>query len=173
MGYLSVLMVAGAPRQINPLASRQRRMLLNLIRSRPGSSVTELMVHVPFQWGSMSYHLRRLTEAGLIRTVDDPTDGRRKRIYPVLEGEVVMPEPAPRTPDVRGLSLEVARAVAARPGVSFLELAGAIPTSPRNIHYHLRRLIDHQLVTSGSVNRYRDLRPTQRLLDLLGPDGSK
>lgn len=166
-------MVVGAPRELNPLASRQRRMLLNLIRSRPGSSVTELMVHVPFQWGSMSYHLRRLTEAGLIQTIDDPTDGRRKRIYPVLEGQVTIRDPEPRKPEVKGLSLQVARAIVDRPGLSFLELTGLITTSPRNIHYHLRRLIDHQLVTSGSVNRYRDLQPTQRLLDLLGADGSK
>lgn len=166
---LATLLVAGAPRQLNPLTSRQRRMLLDLISSRPGSSVTELMVHVPFQWGSMSYHLRRLQEAGLVHVVDDPSDGRRKRIYPVMAGAAGLPDPPPRAPGVKGLSLEIARTIVSRPGLSFTELGAAVETSPRNVHYHLKRLIEHGLVTSSSSHRYRDLRPTPRLVALLDP----
>lgn len=163
---LAALLVA-EPRALDPLASRQRRMLLDLIRSLPGASVTDLMERVPFQWGSMSYHLRRLTEAGLIQIVADPQDGRRKRIYPILEGAVHLIDPPPRTPELRGLSLLVARAVHERPGCSFQDLVELLPTSPRNIHYHLKRLHEQGLVTSGSVSRYRDLHPTPKLTHML------
>lgn len=166
---LATLLLAGAPREPDPLTSRQRRMLLDLIRSRPGASVTELMARVPFQWGSMSYHLRRLTEAGLIHTVDDPMDGRRKRIYPTVEGSIHVVEPPRRAPDLKGLSLQIAQAVAAQPGIHFPDLVALLTTSPRNIHYHLKRLHEQALVTSGSASRYRDLRPTPKLLELLEP----
>lgn len=163
---VATVLLAGAPRHANPLVSRQRRMLLDLVRSKPGASVTELMAHMPFQWGSMSYHLRRLVEANLVRVVEDPTDGRRRRIYP-LEGPLVFPEPPPREPDLKGLGLSIAWAVATRPGLSFADLVERLDTSPRNIHYHLKRLHDLGLVTSGATNRYRDLRPTTRLLEIL------
>jgi DNA-binding transcriptional ArsR family regulator len=166
---LATVLLAGAPREVDPLASRQRRMLLELIRSRPGASVTEVMAHVPFQWGSMSYHLRRLTEAGLIHMVDDPTDGRRKRIYPLLDGIVQIADPPQRAPALRGLSRLIAQEVADDPGISFVDLCDRLDTSPRNIHYHLKRLHEHAFVTSGSVSRYRDLRPTPKLLQMLQP----
>ena len=169
-GILSLASVlsAGAPREPDPLVSRQRRMRLELIQSRPGSSVTELMAHVPFQWGSMSYHLRRLTEAGLVHMVDDPTDGRRKRIYPLGRGGVLgATSRAEREPDLRGLQRLIAQAVVDSPGIGFSELVSRIETSPRNIHYHLKRLHENMLVTSGSVSRYRDLRPTPKLLKML------
>lgn len=161
--------MVGAPREIDPLASRQRRMLFEIIRSRPGASVTELMAHVPFQWGSMSYHLRRLTEAGLIRTVDDPTDGRRKRIYPLADGVPQPFDPPRRAVELRGLSLEIAQAVVRDPGLDFQDLLGRVATAPRNVHYHLKRLHEQALVTSRSVSRYRDLRPTPKLLEMLHP----
>lgn len=144
-------------------------MLLELIRSRPGASVTEVMAHVPFQWGSMSYHLRRLTEAGLIHTVDDPTDGRRKRIYPLQDGILQFADPPQRARGLRGLSHLIAEAIVAEPGMDFPDLVDRLETSPRNVHYHLKRLHEHAFVTSGSVSRYRDLRPTPKLLQLFHP----
>lgn len=141
-------------------------MLLDLISSRPGASVTELMAHLPFQWGSMSYHLSRLTEAALIKIVVR-VDARRKRIYPIHEGVVTLRTPRPREPDLRGLSVQIAHAVEKNPGCGFSDLVQVLPTSPRNIHYHLKRLHEQGLITSGSVSRYRDLRCTPKLTAML------
>lgn len=168
---LATLLFAGAPRQVNPLSSPQRRMLLGLIQSRPGCSVTQLMAHVPFQWGSMSYHLDRLQEAGLIQIEVDPTDGRRKRIYPIVAGVPMDVPPPERDPELKGLCLAVALAVARNPGCDFSHVCEVVDTARRNIHYHLKRLHEQGLVTSGSTSRYRDLRPTPKLLVLLGEDG--
>ena len=166
---LASLFLVGAPRQGNLLASSpQRRMLLDLIRSRPGASVTELMAHVPFQWGSMSYHLNKMVEAGYIHIVPDPSDARRKRIYPLRAGA---PDPAivsPRDPQLNKLRLDIARAVVQHPGCDFADLTALLGIPPRTIHYHLKRLHEQELLVSGSPNRYRNLRPTPKLLEMLG-----
>ena len=159
-GALATLLAAGPP---DPLAAPQRQTMLRLVQACPGLTVRALQARLSYQWSSFYLHLRRLVDAGHIRVETDPQDARIRRIFPVTEGVASMPAP-PRPPVLKGLSLELARLVVAQPGLDFPELTALLGTPSRNVHYHLKRLCELGLVTSGSTTRYRDLRPTPALL---------
>lgn len=138
--------------------------MMSVIEACPGITVRVLQARLSYQWSSFYLHLRRLEAAGLVRVEADSEDGRVRRIFPA--GVETTPRPA-RPLVLKGVALDLARLVVARPGLDFAEVVAAMQEPPRSVHYHLRRLCDGGLVLSSSETRYRDLQATPTLEHLL------
>jgi DNA-binding transcriptional ArsR family regulator len=144
------------------LASPGRRRILDLIRTRPGVSVSELARLAGMYWTSAAAHVEQLRQAGLVRAV---RVGRRRVLFSsqILEAEAadapgILGEPSCR---------RVAVAIAAHPRQRVWELCESTGMSERAVYHHVKRLVAAGLVATSKTGAYRGLEATPRLLACL------
>lgn len=146
-----------------PQGSTQRRRLLALVTENPGLPVGAILEQIQMGWGTLYYHLSKLSKEGQIQVV---RIGRRRLVYPTSGGKVA--EFAPGDAILRGqTSRRIAVAIHDHPGCSIQDIVDEVHESVRVVYYHVRRLIEVGLVTSSSDTRHRDLRATPRLCTIL------
>ncbi|HWH09167.1 MAG TPA: helix-turn-helix domain-containing protein [Candidatus Thermoplasmatota archaeon] len=139
------------------------KAILQAVRESPGRPVGELVKRMSLGSGTIHYHLERLAEQKLIRTV---VAGRRRLVFPLdRDGDAR---------DARALSLVrgrtsrvVAEAILASPGCSILDVMASTGESARTVYYHVKLLKTAGLVLSASSKRYRALQPAPHLASIL------
>lgn len=146
--------------------SPQRKLILDVIKARPGIPVGELLASVSMGWGTLYYHLRKMRKAEMIQIV---VSGRRRLIYPSA-----MPVAGAEASADSILWGETARKIASRiaqgPFTSVSALSEELGESPRVVYYHVKRLIQAGLVEAQRVRGTRDLRATPALLARFAPE---
>lgn len=140
-----------------------RRRLYAVVAECPGLSLADAAARAGLLWGSLSFHLNVLEEAGLVEVA---TAAGRRVLYPLRE-EASTPDQMvlllPATP-TRPIAQEVAR----NPGRPLSEVAARLGLSPCSVHLHVRRLRQAGLLHHPSAVGPGYLSPTPRLLALLG-----
>lgn len=148
------------PRRAERLLSAPvRRNVLDVVARHPGLPVGELQTLVGVGWGTLHHHLKKLEEAGLVRT---HSVGRRRIVH--LAGEGAHEGFAL----LRGRTARnVARAIVDNPGIGIVDLARVSGGSPRAVYYHVKRLVEAGLVTNGGNTRYAHLSAMEPLPRIL------
>lgn len=134
-----------------------------LVCDSPGLPVGAIVRRLGLGAGTVQYHLHRLNEKGVIRTV---AVGRRTLVFPRgAFGQDL---------EARGLSLlygrtcrAIAEAIVRRRGASVTEICAETGKSHRVVYYHVKLLMEAGLVVSASPTRFRNLTPAPRLVLLL------
>lgn len=150
------------------LASPARRRVYELVVAVPGLSVSELARRLSLHWNSVALHVEVLRQAGLVASV---RVGRRRVILPWAllhqagtEGPGPLGEPACR---------RVAELICRLPHRQVWEIVELSGMSERAVYHHVKRLADAKLVATSKPGTYRGLRPTPRLLALVGLEGTR
>ena len=137
--------------------------ILDLVRKSPGLPVGELVRRLDLGSGTIHYHLERLADQRLIRTV---VAGRRRLVFPVDRDADARDAKALSL--VRGkTSRVIAEAILAQPTCSILDVVAATGESPRAVYYHVKLLKTAGLVLSASSKRYRALKAAPHLASIL------
>lgn len=125
----------------SPLDLESRRTIYELVRSRPGTYMREMERELGMQVGMLTYHLRVLTEAGMIRAEQE---GNHIRYFPV-DGFILNDRKA-----LSHLRNRTSRAILIhvldRGSVGFNDLLGPVGVSKSTLSYHLKRLAAAGLV---------------------------
>lgn len=160
--------IVAAPPHAPTLRNEVRRAIHDAVVARPGMGMRDLAAKVGLDWSSVHYHVQHLVAAGLLVTFPA---GRRRLVYPAsaVDGD----DPAQRAAVLEATTRRIAAAIAASPGTSATELVEDLKESPRVVYHHVRRLLDHGLVTAPSSASRRGLQPTPRLLALLAEHESR
>ncbi|MDD1771913.1 MAG: helix-turn-helix domain-containing protein [Methanomassiliicoccales archaeon] len=112
-----------------------RRRIFDIIRSRPGTFMREIERESGLQVGVLTYHLRLLTEAGLVHKEDE---GNHERYFPsdgfVLTDRRMISHLRNRS--TRALLMYVLD----KGMISFKNLQSALGISKSTLSYHLKRL---------------------------------
>jgi predicted transcriptional regulator len=110
--------------------------LLRRIRKRPGIALAELKSATEPSEFSIAAQLRALERTGMIRS---SRDGRRQRFYCAVSGD----RDESRAEELRRLILGL---VGSHPGVTEARIAKSLGVSQQLTNYHLRRLVDANLL---------------------------
>ncbi|WP_254524747.1 winged helix-turn-helix transcriptional regulator [Natrinema caseinilyticum] len=130
------------------LELRSRRTIYQHVRANPGIHFRALLDELEYAQGTLQYHLRWLTDRGLLEESDD---GKYTRYYPAEEfdeaDQAVM----------NALRREYARRIVAHLAVegalSTAELSERLDRSPSTVSWHLSKLEDADLVTKERRGR--------------------
>lgn len=137
--------------------------ILRIIRERPGISMSELRARVSRGWGTVYYHVSRLTSSGLICV---RRSGRRSVLYVTGTGRSDA-EIAARAL-LRGTTIHrVADHVARQPHSRIRDIAESLGESERVVYYHVKQLLSRGMLTSDSGTRRFGLRATPLLVLVL------
>lgn len=156
LGVLYVLGVGGLRHvdRENVLDHPMRRLLLESIQGRPGIHLRELASSHATAVTNTQWHLRKLEQAGLVKT--QKVQGRRL-YYPVQGGQEsrmkAIENAALRNPNAE----RVSEFLAANAGCNQRALAEALGMNPGTVRWHLRKLESAGLVRvihEGSQSRY-------------------
>jgi predicted transcriptional regulator len=123
------------------------------IRAHPGDHYRSIMNQLKLKNGTLVHHLARLEQEELIRS---ERDGYFKRFYPVRmripKSEVGMyyPEEMPTynigEHQVSDIQLKIIKIIRGRPGITQKEIALQVDESRRVVNYHIKLLIQHELI---------------------------
>jgi len=112
-----------------------RRTIYEMIRSRPGTFLREMERELGMQVGMLSYHLRVLSEAGMIRAEQE---GNHLRYFPadgfILNDRKALSYLRNRTSRV------ILIHVLDKGSIGFSELLAPVGVSKSTLSYHLKRL---------------------------------
>ncbi|MCG7840529.1 MAG: helix-turn-helix domain-containing protein [Methanomassiliicoccales archaeon] len=118
-----------------PLDLESRRRIFELIRSRPGTYMREMERELDMQVGMLTYHLRVLTDAGMVRTEEE---GNHQRYFP-SEGFVLADRKI--LSDLRNRSTRAILMHALdRDSINFSDLLILVGVSKSTLSYHIKRL---------------------------------
>lgn len=156
------------PQSADPvLASPARLRIYEVIRRRPGISMSELAREVGAFWTSAGIHVARLESAGLVRSL---RVGRRRVLVSADLPELHLPFPAVLSePACRVVALAIAR----NPGLRVWELGELTHMSDRAVYHHVKRLADTGLIESIRPSGYRGLTATPELLAWLSREHTR
>lgn len=125
-----------------------RRRIYDLIRSRPGTHLREMERELGMQVGSLSYHLRILTEAGLVRTEGDGS----RLCYFSVEG--FMLNDRKMLAHLRNRSTRAILMYTLDKGtITFAELGALLEISKSTLSYHLKRLSEAGMVNINKTGK--------------------
>lgn len=140
-----------------------RRRIYDLICSRPGTFMREMERELGMQVGMLTYHLRVLTEAGMVRA--EP-EGNHVRYFPVKDFIFTDRKLLShlRNRSARSILMHAMD----RGSIGYADLLSVMDISKSTLSYHLKRLSAVGLITvskgGGTVIRVND---PQKLADLL------
>ena len=121
----------------NILSGHKRRAVYNYIKDNPGHHYREIHRNLDIGRGTLSYHLKKLKEEGLISI---KSEGYFKYYY-IIEFGTSNP--------VKGLTptqKKIVRMMIKKPGLTNRDIAKKLNTTPENIVYHMKNLNDKGLV---------------------------
>lgn len=145
------------------LESPLRHQIVEMVKQRPGVSVGDIMDELQVGWGTLYHHLTKLSRSRIIQT---SVVGRRRLVYPVVPDQD--PTVDKHMAMLRGKTARrVAEGVLAQPHITIQELTVLLDESPRVVYYHVKRLLDAQLILSDSKTRHTGLHPSPQLANLL------
>lgn len=145
------------------LESPLRQQIVDMVKTRPGVSVGDIMDELQVGWGTLYHHLTKLSRSKMIQT---SVVGRRRLVYPVTPD--ADPTADKHMAMLRGKTARrVAEAVLAQPNIPIQELTTLLGESPRVVYYHVKRLLDAGLILSDSKTRHTGLAPAPQLATLL------
>lgn len=154
-----------AAERVHPLLlSPVRLRLFGIVHAHPGISSTTLAAELTISWGTLSYHLARMENAGLILT---RRAGRRRLVFPAQPGDVDEEDLVLLR---EGTSRRVALLVVERPGLDVRDVQQALGITARAAYHNVKRLRDAGLVTGRYPRKYAGLRATPKLYALLGTE---
>lgn len=140
----------------------RRAAILETIRRERGISTGRLRLLCGLSWGTLTYHLARLGDAGQVMILPE---GRHKYVFPAGETQ-----PAPRMEDAalacaaaRGIATAIVRA----PGIGISEAAKSAGVTQRMSYYHANALVRAGLVRPLGRRKYDALFPSPALEPLL------
>lgn len=146
-----------------------RRRIYDMICSRPGTYMREMERELGMQVGMLTYHLRVLTEAGMIRTEQE---GNHLRYFSV-EGFIFTDRRMLshlRNPSTRAILMHALD----RENIGFAELLSLLDISKSTLSYHLKRLSSAGMITvekgAGTMVRVSDPERMAALLVWVGED---
>jgi predicted transcriptional regulator len=126
-----------------------RDRLLRLVNDRPGLNKSALCAHLGVAWGTVAYHTRILSAAGLL---DSEAHGREVFLFPPsLDGGVRRRVRALRMPE----SDRVLQALSSVREASLLELSRLAGLSRKVVRRRLQELMDAGLVQDKGTRRSR------------------
>jgi predicted transcriptional regulator len=138
------------------LALETRRRLYEAVRGAPGMGAREVQRVAGTGWGETTYHLERLTEAGLLHR---ESSGRQDHYFiaqvPLGDRRILA---LVRSPSVRRLIVTLLDS----PGGTVPELVERTGMSAGRLSVHLRRLLELGVVRSGRRGRYRTFEVVDR-----------
>lgn len=145
------------------LGLESRRRIFEAISSRPGTYLRELQRELGMQVGALSYHLRVLTEAGMIRAEQE---GNHLRYFPV-EGFVLSDRRAMSYLRNR-TSRSILMYVLDKGPIGFTPLLSLVGISKSTLSYHIKRLAAVGLikVSKGEVKTIEAV-DRERLINML------
>lgn len=145
------------------LESPLRQQIVEMVKARPGVSVGDIMDELQVGWGTLYHHLTKLARNRMIQT---SVVGRRRLVYPVTPD--TDPTADKHMAMLRGKTARrVAEAVLDHPHITIPDLTAKLNESPRVVYYHVKRLIDANLIVSDSKTRHTGLAPAPQLAHLL------
>lgn len=159
-GALALFSMAGRP---DVLENPTRSQILDLVRERPGTSLSSVQRGLGLGWGTMSYHVTLLERTGLLVT---KRAGGKRLLF--AQGDSRLMEPAAwgllQNPSVRRLAETL---LAAPEGVTQADLSRRLDCSTQYVGRLLRKLEVQQLVASDALNgRLHAYRAGPRLVEL-------
>jgi len=141
-----------------------RRKIYDLVSQFAGSHLREIQRTSGMSFGMVSYHLSYLQRYRLIR---EERDGNYKRYFPITTSVL----------DEKLLSLLRQRSVrnillfiVAHEGCSHQDIVSSVHLSPATITWHLKKLIDNNIIRSerqGRYNAYFLRIPSESITNLL------
>jgi DNA-binding MarR family transcriptional regulator len=146
-----------------PEESSLRDRVLHDIQEHPGSSAREIQRRLSTAWGETTYHLERLSKAGLLRR---ERGGWRDYYFSLeltwLDRRIIQ---SLRSPAERQLLL----AALDRPSSSFAELVDETGLGRSTASFHLRRLVElgRLTVSDPGVNKRYSVVEADRTRELL------
>lgn len=164
LGALYVLGVGGLRHvdRANVLEHPMRQQLLGAIQDRPGIHLRELASVHGTAVTNTQWHLRKLEQAGLVKT--QKMQGRR--LYYPAQGGLESRAKAVENAALRNPNAErVSEFLAANAGCNQRALAEALGMNPGTVRWHLRKLESAGLVRviqEGPHARYFLMKPTTR-----------
>lgn len=135
-----------------------RRRIADLVRARPGMTMSSVGRELSIAWGVLAHHLHTLARQE--RVVMLPARGRML-LFPAPARSV---EGLASAAALQGTARTVALAILRSPGTSAAEVQMETGLSRRCTYYHVQRLLEEKLVTSEGPRCHRDLRPTPALV---------
>lgn len=148
---------------VDALDLESRRRIYDLIRSRPGTYLREMERELDMQVGMLAYHLRVLTEAGMVRAEQE---GNHMRYFP-SEGFIFTDRKLLSHLRNRSARIILLHALD-RGSISFADLLAVLDVSKSTLSYHLKRLSAAGLITvgkgSGTMVSVND---PEKLIDML------
>lgn len=162
--FMAALQVLLATRVGGAELGPQAKLILRIVRKRPGLRVGELQARTLLGEGSFYLHLGKLRARGLVKV-------RRKRaarfVFPVSE-HYVIPKYVQVEEKLSGPAKRIARAIVENPGLNVGGLAALIDRPERSVYYHVKKFATARLITSSAGEGYAEIRATRKLLDDMG-----
>jgi predicted transcriptional regulator len=118
-----------------------RRMIFEFIKSRPGTFTREMERELGIQVGVLTYHLRILVEAGMVRSEEE---GNHLRYFPA--NDFVMGDRKVLSFLRNRPSRIILLYVLDRGEISFSELHSLLAISKSTLSYHLKRLSEAGII---------------------------
>lgn len=140
-----------------------RREILRILEERSAVPLAELRERIPVASGTLWHHVKTLVEAGAVRVI---AGGKRKI--------VVRANTSPSEVEIRALAAlggatarKIAVHICDHANLSVAEVSKTLGLSQRIVYYHVKCLIDAQLLTSARGARQAALQPTPLLHAML------
>ncbi|MCA1813326.1 MAG: helix-turn-helix domain-containing protein [Halobacteriales archaeon] len=119
-----------------------RKLIYEMLRAAPGANAAEMSAQSGLHVTTVKYHLDVLRKVGMVG--EQVVDGCR-RFYSYENGDrmefltrALLDEPAARA---------IYRQIEQHPGLPFIEVARALGMRKEHVHYHVKKLTKHGLVT--------------------------
>ncbi|PSG97435.1 hypothetical protein BRD56_05100 [Thermoplasmatales archaeon SW_10_69_26] len=145
------------------LKDETRRAIVQALRRTPGQNKNQLSDRLGVRSSLVTFHLERLEERGLVRTVDGP-QGREVLCF-VQGDEHLWQEEATRILFGREPVRLVGVHVAQHPGCSSQAIADALNLTKVTVQHHLRSLLERDLVERLRLGRAVEYHPTEILAE--------
>lgn len=150
------------------LESPQRRAILRLATESPGISFGELKACTGLGWGTLYHHVTAMHRANLVQT----RVVHRRRILLPLHAHAIERVAIANAILRGGTARLVAQFAASRGPTDVAEMTRELGVGPRAVYYHVKRLVEAELLVCDRGDRRLIIRATDTLIQALR-DGSR
>lgn len=131
------------------LNNKIRREIYQTIKNNPGISFSELMERLNLKNGTLLYHISTLEREDLIKS---KRDGIYRRFYPYF-----VRLPKKDITKLYGIQRDIVDYIFKHPGCTQTEISSALGLQRQHVHYHIKILIDCDILKAEDGRKYRAL----------------